>query len=313
MRPLAVKSFAPATIANLGSGFDVIGIAIDHPGDTVIARRRRQPGLSFTVRTTQNAVPADPAQNVASFVASLMLDEFSPPFGLTMTLQKRMPIASGLGSSAASSVASVVAVNALLPRPLPRKDLLRFAIEGERKASGAAHADNVAPSLLGGACLIRSYDPLDVVKVPTRANLIWIVVHPHIALLTRDARTVLPDHLPLKAAIRQWGNVGGLITGLITGNAPLIGRCTEDIVAEPARAHFVPGFNEVRGAALHAGASGCSLSGSGPSMFAVTGSPRSAGKIGAAMKAAFARVAGIQCDVYVSRVNHRGAAVTRWR
>jgi homoserine kinase len=313
MRALAVKSFAPATIANLGSGFDVIGIAMDQPGDTVIARRRQRPGLGFTVRTKQNGVPVDPAQNVASFVASLMLEEFSLPFGITMTLHKGMPIASGLGSSAASSVASVVAVNALLPRPLPRKDLLRFAMEGERKASGAAHADNVAPSLLGGACLIRSYDPLDVVKVPTVATLLWIVVHPHIALLTRDARDVLPDHLPLKAAIHQWGNVGGLITGLITGDAPLIGRCTEDIVAEPARAHFIPAFNEVREAALHAGASGCSLCGSGPSLFAVTGSPRSAGKIGAAMKNAFARVADIPCDVYISRVNQRGATVKRWK
>lgn len=228
-----------------------------------------------------------------------------------MTLHKRMPIGSGLGSSAASSVASVVAVNALLPKPLPRHDLLRFAVEGERKASGAAHADNVAPSLLGGACLIRSYDPLDVVRVPTRASLVWVVVHPHIALLTRDARDVLPDNLPLSAAIRQWGNVGGLITGLITGDAPLVGRCTEDVVAEPARAQFIPGFHEVREAALRAGASGCSLSGSGPSMFAVTGSLPSAGKIGAAMKNAFARFAGVHCDVHISRVNQRGATVTR--
>lgn len=305
----AVRVFAPATIANLGSGFDVLGIAIDRPGDVVIARRTPGRGLDFSVRTAQPDVPTDARQNVAAHVARLMLDELRPRFGIHMTLHKQMPVASGLGSSAASSVASVVAVNALLNTPLPRRDLLRFAVEGERKASGSPHADNVAPSLLGGVCLIRSYHPLDVVSIHARNTIIWVVVHPHLIVRTHDARRIMPRHLPLEVAVRQWGNVGGLTAGLASGDAELVGRCTEDVVAELARANLVPGFHEVKQAALRAGAYGCTLSGSGPSMFAVASSRRSATAIAAAMTRAFARYARVPSDVYISRVNTHGARV----
>lgn len=309
MTPRKVKVFAPATIANLGSGFDVLGIAIDEPGDSVVAKRQREPGLSFSLRTKQNDVPSGANDNVAAHVARLMLDEFKPPFGIKMVLHKEMPIGSGLGSSAASSVASVTAVNALLPKPLKKTDILRFAVEGERKASGSPHADNAAPSLLGGACLIRSYDPLDVISIPVRNTIVWVVVHPHVVVRTEDARNILPKAVTLQTAIHQWGNISGLTVGLASGNPELVGKCVEDQIAEPVRGNLIPGFHDVKQAALAAGAYGCSISGSGPSMFAVAASPAAAKKIGETMKKTFARVAGVKCEVYRSRINMDGARI----
>jgi homoserine kinase len=309
IRARKTKVFAPATIANLGSGFDVLGIAIDQPGDIVIAERRQEPGLEFSVRTAHEEVPGDAQSNVAGHIANLMLEEFKPGFGVKMVLEKRMPIGSGLGSSAASSVASAVAVNQLLPRPLLRKDLLRFAMEGERKASGSAHADNAAPCLLGGACLIRKYDPLDVISIPIKQSIVWVVVHPHVLVRTEDARGILPKAITLQTAIRQWGNISGLTVGLAAGDPALVGACVEDAVAEPVRANLIPGFTEVKEAALGAGAYGCSISGSGPSMFAVTSTVRSGNAVARAMLAAFKHSAGIECEAYVSRINRSGAKI----
>ncbi|HEX9615149.1 MAG TPA: homoserine kinase [Bacteroidota bacterium] len=310
MRPRSVRVFAPASVANLGSGYDVLGIALETPGDVVTARRRKEPGLGFSLKTSHRDVPSDPTNNVASHVARLMLEEFRPPFGVTLTLHKRMPIGSGLGSSAASSVAAAVGVNALLPRLLGKKDLLRFAVEGERMASGSPHADNVAPSLLGGACLIRSYDPLDVISIPVRNSVVWVVVHPHIRIGTAEARDLLPKAVTLQTAVRQWGNISGMTVGLAAGNVALIGKCVEDGIAEPVRGKLIPGFPDVKKAALEAGAFGCSISGSGPSLFAVTSSWRSAAQVGKAMKRAFLREAGLRSDLYVSRINLQGAKMT---
>lgn len=312
MQPCSVKVYAPATIANLGSGFDVLGIAIDRPGDFVTAQRTREPRLRFSVRTKQLDIPFNAVENVAAHVASLMLEELKPPFGVDMVLHKNMPIGSGLGSSAASSVASVFAVNALLPRPLKKQELLRFAVEGERKASGSPHADNVAPSLLGGAVLVRSYTPLDVVRVPIKNILVWVVAHPHVVVRTEEARNILPKAVALQTAIHQWGNIAGLTVGLASGNAELVGKCVEDAIAEPVRGNLIPGFHDVKHAALKAGAYGCSISGSGPSMFAVASSPRSARTIASAMVRTFSRKAGVKCDVYISKVNMEGAREV-WR
>jgi len=301
-----VKIFAPATIANLGSGFDVLGIAINQPGDIVTASRTAKSGVSFTLKTKHRDVPAD-QKNVAAYVSQLMIDEFKPAFGIALTLNKRMPVGSGLGSSAASSVAAVAAINELLPRPLPKRDLLRFAVEGERFVTGAGHADNVAPSLLGGAQLIRSYDPLDVVSLPLRNEISWVVVCPQLVVRTHDAREALPKEVPLNSAIRQWGNLGGLVAGLARGDAELVGKCTEDVLIEPYRAKLVPGFQEVKQAALAAGAHGCTLSGSGPSMFAVASSTKSARKIALAMTKTFSTVVKVKSQVFISDINMHGA------
>ena len=312
MKPKSVKAYAPATISNLGPGFDTLGVAINSPGDTVVARRRSDSGLGFSVATNDTAVPLDVKKNVASYVANLLLSEKHPPFGIEMILHKSMPIGSGLGSSAASSVAAAVAVNALLVKPFIKADLLPFILEGERLACGSAHADNAAPSLLGGGCLIRSYDPLDVVPFPVDQSLIWIVVHPNIEVLTKKARTILPEQIPLRSAIRQWGNVAGLVMGLAAGDRDLIRRCVEDVVAEPLRATLIPGFYDVKKAALGAGALGCSISGSGPSVFAIASSMERARAISMMMAKKFRLIANIQSNVYISRTNRTGARIA-WR
>jgi homoserine kinase len=312
MKPKSVKAYAPATISNLGPGFDTLGVAIDSPGDIVVAQRRSQPGLGFSVTTSETAVPLDVKKNVASYVATLILNERRPSFGIEMILHKSMPIGSGLGSSAASCVAAAVAVNALLVKPLRKADLLPFILEGERLACGSAHADNAAPSLFGGGCLIRSYDPLDVVPFPVHPSLIWIVVHPNAEVLTKKARTILPDQIPLHSAIRQWGNVAGLVMGLATGDRNLIRRCVEDVVAEPLRAQLMSGFYDVKKAALAAGALGCSFSGSGPSVFAIAFSMQRARAIGTIMAKTFRLIANVQSNVYISHTNEIGARIV-WR
>jgi homoserine kinase len=312
MKRRSVKTYAPATISNLGPGFDTLGVAINNPGDTVVARRRPEPGLGFSVATKNAGVPLDAKKNVASFVASLLLSEKRPSFGIEMILHKLMPVGSGLGSSAASSVAAAVAVNALLAKPLTKADLLPFILEGERLACGSAHADNAAPSLLSGGCLIRSYDPLDIVPFPVNTSLVWIVVHPHTEVLTKKARTILPDQIPLRSAIRQWGNVAGLIMGLGAGDRDLIKRCVEDVVAEPIRAQLIPGFYDVKKAALAAGALGCSISGSGPSIFAIASSMQKARTIGTRMEKTFRLIANVESNVYISRTNGIGARIA-WR
>jgi homoserine kinase len=312
MRPRTVKTFAPASVSNLGPGFDILGVALHSPGDFVVASRKEERGLSFSVATSDAQVPRDSKSNVAAYVAQLMMRELKPAFGITMALQKVMPIGSGLGSSAASSVAAAMAVNELLPKPLKKPDLLRFALEGELFACGSVHADNAAPSLFGGGCLIRSYDPVDVIPIPVDRSLVWIVVHPHVVVLTKKSRAILPQNIPLRSAVRQWGNVAGLVLGLASGDEELIKRSVEDVVMEPLRAKLIPGFVEVKAAALRAGALGCSISGSGPSVFSIAPSMRAARSISAAMVKTFRRAAGVQSDVFISRTNQDGARVV-WR
>jgi homoserine kinase len=303
MQPKSIRVFAPASISNLGPGYDVLGLAIDRPGDFVTAKRRKEPGLAFSVKTEQHGIPLDARRNVAAHVASLLLDEAKPPFGIELVLEKKMPVGSGLGSSAASSSAAVFAVNKLLRKPFEKYALLRFVVEGERMAAGSPHADNAAPSLLGGLWLIRSYDPLDAISIPIRNSIVWVVVHPHLVVKTRDARNILPESVSLRKAVHQWGNVSGLTAGLIAGNVELVGKCIEDVLVEPARSSLIRGFDDVKRAAGKAGALGCSISGSGPSMFAVAPSMNSAKKIGLAMASAFRRSARVRSEVYISKVN----------
>lgn len=309
MKAKAVKVFAPATIANLGAGFDILGIAIQQPGDIVYAERTLNPGLHFELRSSNSSLANNLKDNVAAHVANLLYEQHQPNFGVYLILDKRMPIGSGLGSSAASSVAAAVAVNALLNKPLKRAELLPFTMEGERKATGTAHADNVAPSLLGGACLIRSYDPLDVIQLPINNKITWVVVHPHVVVRTKEARGILPSSIPLQTAITQWGNVSGLTAGLLRGDAKLVGKCVSDVVAEPLRSKLIPGFDEVKQAAFVAGALGFSISGSGPSVFAVTPNLKVAKQVATAISRTFAKIANVKSNSYISRINLDGATV----
>ena len=304
-----VTVFAPATIANVGPGYDALGIALERPGDVVVASLRREPGLEFALKGDAHGLPRRAQDNVACHVARLLLEERAPRLGVRLVLDKRLPVGSGLGGSAASGVAAAVAVNALLPRPLPRRELLGFAVEGERKVSGAPHADNAAPALLGGVCLVRGGDPPDVVRLRAKDCFIWIVAHPHVVVETKAARRLVPRRVPLESAVRQWANVGGLVAGLIEGDAELVGRSIEDVIVEPARARLIPCFYGVKEAALAAGALGCSIAGSGPSMFAVVRVGGPVRRVAQAMRETFRREARLRCDVFVSRLNAHGAGV----
>jgi len=305
-----INAFAPATVANVACGFDIFGFAVNEPGDRVEIRRKEEPGIVIKDITGDGGrLPRDPYKNAVTGVMFRMLQDLQvADMGLEVTLHKNMPLGSGMGSSAASAVVGVYALNELLGQPLSRKELLPYAIEGERIACGSAHADNVGPSLLGGFVVIRSYQPLDVFTVPVAADLFCTLVHPDIEVNTKDARYILRNEVSLKNAISQMGNVAGLITGLMQGDYGLISRSMVDVIIEPVRAILIPEFNEVKQAAIDAGALGCSISGAGPSMFALSKTEMEAQKIGEAMRAAFQR-ADIGSVVHVSSINHEGPRV----
>jgi homoserine kinase len=312
----SVTVFAPATVANVGSAFDVLGFAIAKPGDTVTARMTQTPGVQIKEVSGDNGrLPLDPQTNTAGVSVLALLKHLSAmnpsqfgSTGIELSIEKGLPIGSGLGSSSASAVAAVVAANELLNSPFTRTELLPFAMEGERIACGAAHADNVAPALLGGFVLIRSYSPLDIVHLPTPTNVWVTVVSPALELRTQDARKVLKRSVPLESAVSQWGNVAALVAGIYTNDIALMGRALEDKIVEPERAQLIPGYSAAKSAALHEGATGCSISGSGPSLFAFSNSENAALQIADAMKGAFTAL-GVSAASYVSQVNAQGAVV----
>jgi len=305
----SIKVFAPATVANVSCGFDVLGFAVDAPGDEVILRKTPGSGLKIkSITGDEGRLTKDPLKNTVGVSISNFLYKIGSDQGIEIELNKKMPLGSGLGSSAASSVAGVFAVNELLGRPLTQEELLPFAMEGERIACGSAHADNVAPSLIGGFVLIRSYSPLDVVKIPTPSDLYATLIHPHIEVQTKDARSILKKQIQLKDAVIQWGNVGGLIAGLMLSDYGLIGRSMQDVIVEPVRSILIPGFEEVKQSALDAGALGCGISGSGPSLFALSTSEATAHNVAQAMTRAFDAI-NIGSDIFVSKINHNGPII----
>ena len=311
MKKNKITVYAPATVANIGCGFDSMGLAIDAPGDFLTVEFNDKKKLIVKKITGEGGkLSTDPAKNTATVSIQALLDSLDLQQGFTVSQAKKMPLGSGLGSSAASSVAGAFAVNELLGRPYSREELILFAMEGERIACGAAHADNVSPAMLGGIILIRSYLPFDVVSLPVPKKLMVVVVHPHVELLTKDSRAVVPSKLPIKDAIAHWSNTAALVAGLYANDYELIGRAVEDKVAEPFRRAFIPAFDEVKLAALHSGALACSISGSGPSVFALTDSVAVAKKVAAAMKRAFAKQK-ISSTAYVSKVNGKGVRVVR--
>jgi homoserine kinase len=304
-----VAVFAPATVANVASGFDVLGFALEHPGDTVLLRKIREKRVEIlAVEGDDGQLPRDPARNTASVAARCFLEAIGFPYGLEVTVHKQMPMSSGLGSSAASSVAAVYGANVLAGNPFSARELLPFTMEAEEVACGSAHADNVAPALLGGFVLVRSYDPLDVVQLPVPPGLAVATVHPHTEIKTEDARRILKKELRLSDAVRQWGNLAALVAALYQGDLGLLSRSLQDVVAEPRRGLLIPGFARVKQAAVDSGALGCSISGSGPSVFALCRSMQQAREVGSAMQVAFAEV-GLDSDVYLSRINESGPVV----
>lgn len=305
-----IAAFAPATVSNVACGFDVLGFALDSPGDVVVAEASTAAGVEIAdVEGDHGRLSRDPAHNTAGAAAVALLERLGAARGIRLAVHKGIPLASGVGSSGASAVAAVVAVNELLGRPAPLEVLLECAMKGEIAGCGAAHPDNVAPALYGGFVLTRATTPPDVIRLPVPEGLSCAVLHPHLEVETGAARALLGDSVPLSAAVKQWGNVGALVAGLFQNDLPLIGRTLEDHVAEPKRAHLVPGFDAVKQAAYAAGALGCSLSGSGPSVFALCTSLERAELAGEAMRAAFERHGAVACDLWTSPVGRRGARI----
>ncbi|MCF0042962.1 homoserine kinase [Dyadobacter fanqingshengii] len=306
----SIRAFAPATVANVACGFDIFGFAIEAPGDIVEIRRRDEPGVVITEITgDEGRLPRNADKNAVTVVMLHLLKHLGiRDFGCEVVLHKNMPLGSGMGSSAASAVAGVVAMNELLGNPLTRQELLPFAMEGEKIASGSAHADNVGPSLLGGFVVIRSYNPLDIFTIPIPDDLYCTLVHPDIEINTKDARFILRSEVSLKNTIAQMGNVAGLVAGLMKADYDLIGRSMVDVIIEPVRSILIPEFNVVKQAAIDNGALGCSISGSGPSMFALSKGKANAESAGLAMQRKFAD-AGIESSMHVSGINKNGAAI----
>jgi homoserine kinase len=303
-----VRAAAGASVSNLCCGIDVLGLALEGPRDVVTARPAARPGVRLAeIRGDGGRLPREEELNTCSVAARALLAAAGVEKGVELTLDKGLPLASGLGSSAASAVAAVVAVDALLGLALPPGSLLAAAVEAERVASGAAHPDNAAPSLLGGIVLARSADPLEVVRLPVPRDLAVAVARPALELPTREGRALLPPAIPWPDAVAQWGNLAALVAALFREDWQLLGRCLEDRIAEPRRTPRVPGFAAAKAAGLAAGAVGVGLSGSGPSVFALCRGLPAARAAGEAMAEAFQREAGLASDVLASQVAARGA------
>jgi len=302
-----IKIFCPATIANLSCGFDVLGLCLETAGDEMIIRKSIVKGVRIT-KIVGADLPLETEKNVAGVAALAMLEKVATDFGFEIEIYKNIKAGSGIGSSAASSAGAVFGINELLGRPFTRKELVLFAMQGEKLASGNAHADNVAPALLGGFTLVRSTNPLDIIKIESPPELYATVVHPQIELKTSDARSVLKQNVSLKSAITQWGNVGGLIAGLYTKDYELIGRSLHDEIIEPVRSVLIPGFDLIKKAALENGALGSGISGSGPSIFALSKGKEIAEKIGLAMSEVYKKM-NLPYEIHVSKVNNEGIKV----
>jgi homoserine kinase len=302
-----IKIFCPATIANLSCGFDVLGLCLDNVGDEMIIRKSDQKGIRIT-KIVGADLPLETEKNVAGVAALAMLEALNSDAGFDIEIYKNIKAGSGIGSSAASAAGAVYGINVLLGNPFAIKDLVQFAMQGEKLACGNAHADNVAPALLGGFTLVRSYSPLDIIKIESPSELYATVVHPQIELKTSDARSVLKQTVSLKSAIMQWGNVGGLIAGLYTKDYDLIGRSLHDEIVEPLRSVLIPGFDLIKQTALENGALGSGISGSGPSIFALSKGRETADKIAKAMSAVYDEMK-LPYEIHVSKVNPDGVRV----
>jgi len=304
-----VTAFAPATVSNVACGFDVLGFALHEPGDEVSVRWSPAGVTIDEIVNDDGRLPRDAAKNTAGIAASALLRVLGERRGVAMTIRKGLPLSSGLGGSAASAVAAVVAVDALAGAHLPSDALLSCAFQGERDGAGSAHADNIAPSLMGGFVLVRRPDPPDIIRLPVPDGLTAVVVHPDLEIETARARALLGTTVPLGDAIRQWANVGALVDALHRRDFAQLARSLEDAVAEPRRSVLLPGLDAVKKAAADAGALGCSFSGSGPSLFALCESRDVAGRVATAMTQAVRTHVALASQTYVSAVARQGARV----
>jgi homoserine kinase len=304
MRTIKVK--APATVANLVCGFDVLGLCLHAPYDVMEVRLLNEKRVIIQ-SADGYGLPSDPAQNTAGAPLIEMLHEVKKNIGFEVTIHKHIKPGSGIGSSAASAAGAVVAANLLMEGKFSNEDLVRFAMFGEKVASGVKHADNIAPGIYGGITLIRSIFPLDIISIPS-PELFVTVVHPQIEVKTADARQILRKEVLLKDAIKQWGNIAGLVAGFMKGDLDLIGRSLEDVIIEPVRSILIPGFDEVKQKSKEAGALGGGISGSGPSIFMLSRNEETALSVETIMKEIYERI-GIPYHTYVTTINQQGVTV----
>lgn len=303
-----VRAFAPATVANMGCGFDIMGMTLDGVGDVVSVEVKEGDGLRIENRT-EVELPDDIEKNVITPAVRALMEAFGEKRQVDVAIERKISPGSGIGSSAASSAAAVYALNEALGRPFADERLVEFAMEGEKLISGGTpHADNVGPSLLGGVVLLRGYEPLDIVRLPVPDNFCCSVAHPAIMVSTRMAREVLPKDIPLRTAVKQWGNVAGLVAGLSLKDVNLVGRAMCDVVVEPYRKQFIPGFDALREKVLAAGALAFNISGAGPSVFTLSSDMDVAARVGEIMREHFA-TEGVGSDIYVCKVSNVGARV----
>jgi homoserine kinase len=299
-------AFAPASVGNVAVGFDVLGLSVQAIGDRVTARRTTELGVRIAaINGMVKDLPLDAARNTAGRAVMSIVEDQQPGFGIELTIDKGIPLGSGLGGSAASAVAAVVAANALLPKPLTQLELLKHAMVGEEVASGSVHVDNIAPSLFGGLVLTVGVDNPNVKQIPMPAGIRCVLVHPHMVLATKDARKILKPTVSLSDVIWQTANLAGFLAGCFTNDLRLIGESLEDVIIEPQRRVLIPGFDAVKQAAKDAGALGCSISGAGPTVFAwLPADKAEAARDG--MVAAF-KTAGLESDAWISLLEQKGA------
>lgn len=299
-----IKIFSPATVANVSCGFDVLGFCLDGIGDEMVIRKTEQKGIRITKIEGYN-LPFETKLNVAGVAALAIYNDAKPNCGFEIEIYKKIKPGSGIGSSSASASGAVFAINELLGKPYNKTQLSAFAMKGEAIASGSEHADNIAPGIFGGLTLIKSNQPLKILELPTPTHLFATVIHPQIEVKTAEARNILPKNIPLKDAITQWSNVGSLVHALHTSDYNLLGESLQDVIVEPYRSQLIPHFNTIKTESLKAGALGVGISGSGPSIFALSKGKENAEVVAKTMKNVYSKT-NINFNVYVSKINTQG-------
>jgi len=302
-----IRIFSPATVANVACGFDVLGFCLDNKGDEMVVRITKEKGIKIT-HIEGFELPYEVKENVAGVSALAMYEHAKPDGGFEIEIYKHIKPGSGIGSSAASAVGSVFAMNELLGRPYNKTQLTYFAMKGEALASKSEHADNLAPAIFGGFTLVKSTLPLDILQIPTPLELYVTIIHPQIEIKTSEAREILPKKVFLKDAIIQWANVGSLVHALHTSDYKLIHRSLQDIIVEPYRKQLIPHFDDVKFVAMEAGALGCAISGSGPSIFALSQGKDIAEKVEKAIKGVYSKTS-IEYNTFVSKINLEGIKI----
>ena len=302
-----IKIFSPATVANVSCGFDVLGFCLDSVGDDMVIRKIEKKGIYIT-KIEGFDLPYEAELNVAGVSALAMYDAIDVDFGFEIEIYKNIKPGSGIGSSAASAVGSVFGMNELLGRPFNKTQLTEFAIKGEALASKCEHADNLAPALFGGFTLVKSISPLQILEIPSPDDLYATIIHPQIEIKTSESRAILPKEIALSDAIAQWANFGSLIHALHTSDYNLIKESLHDVVVEPHRSKLIPHFNMVKKAAITAGALGCGISGSGPSIFTLSNSIETATNVKDAIKNVYPKT-GIAFEIHVSKINTEGVKI----